>query len=341
MVRYVDSVVQDHQEDRELRPGLSSAAAGNHDPVGAGRSAQSSRNGSYSSDRTDDTTLGQNEDVAEPMLRFNAYCAAAAAAADVSAGLAVGEPGFQAVETVEIGTMDSRVARFAGSGHARDDRRRARAGLCRMASSRSCWQPADSGTPMCHWCIFPRGLRRSSPSPRLISNATRQRHRSPSTLRIRKRSGTSISDPPRCMPQHRPTQVGGFIRWTISIFRRHHRDCTGANRAFSRLATSAGGTSNSDDFSFVNDGRSIEVNSDPVAGSIGRPVRSGCGCWCCSSRWSSARASAADPSRLGVRSRGGHARLADPMTPDRFPRVAAMGRLDPPGLHFRGAAGVR
>jgi len=79
VVQFVDSVVQDHQDDQNYDldyPPLRLAvmtlwvrrAQRLHPEMDV-----------YPSERTEDTSLPQAEDVAEPMLKINAYCAAAAA----------------------------------------------------------------------------------------------------------------------------------------------------------------------------------------------------------------------------------------------------------------------
>ncbi|HEX4054291.1 MAG TPA: hypothetical protein VHX86_08500 [Tepidisphaeraceae bacterium] len=79
MVQFVDSVLQDHTDDQDYEldyPPLRLAimtlwvrhVQRNHPEMN-----------NYPAGRVDDTSLPQDEDIAEPMLRLNAYCAAAAA----------------------------------------------------------------------------------------------------------------------------------------------------------------------------------------------------------------------------------------------------------------------
>jgi hypothetical protein len=79
MVRFVDSVVEGHQDDQDydldyppLRLAIMTLWV---------RHAQRLHPGmeSFPGDRTDDGSMGQDEDVADPILKFNAYCGAAAA----------------------------------------------------------------------------------------------------------------------------------------------------------------------------------------------------------------------------------------------------------------------
>ncbi len=78
-VRFVDSVVEGHQDDQEydldyppLRLAIMTLWVRHVQRLHPEME-------SFPGDRTDDSSMGQDEDVAEPMLKFNAYCAAAAA----------------------------------------------------------------------------------------------------------------------------------------------------------------------------------------------------------------------------------------------------------------------
>jgi hypothetical protein len=79
MVHFVDSVVDEHQDDQNydldyppLRLAIMTLWVRHVQRLHPDME-------SFPGDRTDDTSMGQDEDVAEPMLKFNAYCAAAAA----------------------------------------------------------------------------------------------------------------------------------------------------------------------------------------------------------------------------------------------------------------------
>jgi hypothetical protein len=79
MVHFVDSVVEDHRDDQEydldyppLRLAIMTLWVRHVQRLHPEMEV-------FSGDRTEDTSLGQDEDVAEPILAFNAYCAAASA----------------------------------------------------------------------------------------------------------------------------------------------------------------------------------------------------------------------------------------------------------------------
>jgi hypothetical protein len=79
MVRFVDSVVEGHQDDQNydldyppLRLAIMTLWVRHVQRLHPDMQE-------FPRDRTDDTSMGQDEDVAEPILAFNAYCAAAAA----------------------------------------------------------------------------------------------------------------------------------------------------------------------------------------------------------------------------------------------------------------------
>jgi hypothetical protein len=275
MVRYVDSVVQDHQEDQNYDLDYPPLRLAIMTLWVRGVQRSHPEMGSYPSDRTDDTTLGQNEDVAEPMLRFNAYCAAAAAVLMFLLVWLWVNRGFKP-------SKPSRIARWI----------RGWRGLPEAA------MPVLTTAPRLGW-VVPHGifafmlatagfwyayvtLVHIPPRPAPVVSVARidlQRDQATLTLTINAQNLETQwhvdYGPTQVYAHSTPAQSADTSLDDQTFSAAIPGLSPGQTEHFRVSAVSAGGTTNSDDFSFVNDGQSIEVNS-PALGGIDWPT---CSVW--------------------------------------------------------------
>lgn len=340
VVQFVDSIAQDHQDDQNydldyppLRLAIATLWVRHAQRLHPEMEV-------YSKDRAEDTVLPQDEDVAEPMLKLNAYCAAAAA---VLMFLLV----WLWVYRGDRPPRPSRIARWW----------RKRRGLPHRV------EPALVAPPRSGW-IVPHGIFAfmlatagfwyayvtlvhipPRPAP-AVAVAAIQPARDHATI------SATINAQGVDTQWHvdfGPTLTYGHSTPAQSVDTSLDDQPVSAEIAgltpgetvhFRVSAISAGGTTSSDDFSFIGDAPAINVDGRMVGG-IDWPT------WTVWLRLLAlfivmvACAGIADgASRLGVRRRGGHAGVARSPDLDGFARLAAVGRVDSARVPRRGAAGI-